>query len=638
MATPTVYVLCDQNCKYEGMTKEQILAAITQAVNEGTIGDIDTGFVTTIKTINGTPLKFFVGSQVEYNALTEEQREGLFAIITDDATKEALFNALELLQDDVKSLQKNMNSMLTGDGIVKAAKVAQSIKPIDITESEGAGVYKVFKPIRTGLYEITIAGHNATALLSIKDLTKTAVTSIDVLVSGNPTTYKKYIVKYADGKIYLDISSGELAHSDEIESCYLLVPYTEENSSTLEPTTYYTITTNLVNCYANNTEKNIEAGNSYSNSISVNDGCGYLSITVTMGGVDVTGDCVNCNDNWGLIGILDVTGDIVITATAINNDNTGGDDNTGEDETDTKYSVTNNLTNCVNSNTANSVNEGSPYSATITADDGYKISGFGVTMGGVAQSDAISGNLHNMVIDIPNVTGDIVIAVTATATETEDIEVVVLPDEYQQVAYIETNGNQYIETHIIPELANGEIISVEFIGKRNDALLEREYLYGCTDTVDNEENRIGNVRFDYIDGKTYLEVGKTESAATFNAIPNVGEKFNIYTESRVDMIPFSILKINDEMYESDTSNTDAGVQSWTGIPLYLLWCNGAGENEKYCGKLYGCRIGINNTDFQYDFVPCYRKSDGVVGLYEKNHEYFYTNSGTGEFTMGAEIH
>ena len=94
MATPIVYVICDNNCKFESMTKEQILAAIVQAVNEGTIGDIDTGFITTVKTINGTPLSFFVGTQAEYNELSEEQQKDLFAIITDDKTKEALFAAI----------------------------------------------------------------------------------------------------------------------------------------------------------------------------------------------------------------------------------------------------------------------------------------------------------------------------------------------------------------------------------------------------------------------------------------------------------------------------------------------------------------------------------------------------------------
>ena len=108
MNTPTVYVICDQNCKFEGLTREQILTAITQAVNEGTIGDIDTGFITTIKTINGTPLKFFVGEQADYDALTDEQKQNLFAIITNDTTKDGILNAIKTLQEDLESLAKRV--------------------------------------------------------------------------------------------------------------------------------------------------------------------------------------------------------------------------------------------------------------------------------------------------------------------------------------------------------------------------------------------------------------------------------------------------------------------------------------------------------------------------------------------------
>lgn len=94
MATPTVYVICDQNCKFESMTKEQILTAIMQAVNEGKIGDINGGFITTVKTINGAPLRFFVGEQAEYDALPDYDKINLFAIITNDITKENLFDAI----------------------------------------------------------------------------------------------------------------------------------------------------------------------------------------------------------------------------------------------------------------------------------------------------------------------------------------------------------------------------------------------------------------------------------------------------------------------------------------------------------------------------------------------------------------
>ena len=87
------------------MTKEQILAAITQAVQEGTIADVDTGFVTTLKTINGKGLKFFFGTQAEYETLTAAEKSSLFAIITNDTSREAFLTAVEELQNRAESLE-----------------------------------------------------------------------------------------------------------------------------------------------------------------------------------------------------------------------------------------------------------------------------------------------------------------------------------------------------------------------------------------------------------------------------------------------------------------------------------------------------------------------------------------------------
>lgn len=125
-ATPTVYVICDQNCKFEGMTKEQILTAIMQAVNNGVIGDIDAGFITTIKTINGVALKFFVGEQAGYDALTAEEKKDLFAIITNDTTKEdfneAIKKALEAADGNSRAIEK----IVDGTTTVKKAESATS--------------------------------------------------------------------------------------------------------------------------------------------------------------------------------------------------------------------------------------------------------------------------------------------------------------------------------------------------------------------------------------------------------------------------------------------------------------------------------------------------------------------------------
>lgn len=93
------YVLGADNCRFEGMTKEQILAAITQAVETGTIQNVDTGFVTRIKEQNsGSAVTLWVGTQAQYNALATKEPNCLY-ILTDDNTVQEMQDAILALQN-----------------------------------------------------------------------------------------------------------------------------------------------------------------------------------------------------------------------------------------------------------------------------------------------------------------------------------------------------------------------------------------------------------------------------------------------------------------------------------------------------------------------------------------------------------
>lgn len=81
------------------------------------------------------------------------------------------------------------------------------------------------------------------------------------------------------------------------------------------------------------------------------------------------------------------------------------------------YTITNTLSNATNSNTTTSIEENSSYSANISADSGYKLKTVTVTMGG---TDITSSTYSNGVINISNVTGNIVITVT-TEVDTDAV-------------------------------------------------------------------------------------------------------------------------------------------------------------------------------------------------------------------------
>lgn len=93
------YCFCGSNCKYETMTKEQILAAIAQAVETGSVGDVDTGFITKVKEQNGgSGVSVWVGTRAQYNAIENRVQNCLY-IITDDTTGDDILKACKNATD-----------------------------------------------------------------------------------------------------------------------------------------------------------------------------------------------------------------------------------------------------------------------------------------------------------------------------------------------------------------------------------------------------------------------------------------------------------------------------------------------------------------------------------------------------------
>ena len=86
------------------------------------------------------------------------------------------------------------------------------------------------------------------------------------------------------------------------------------------PTTY-TITNNLTNVTTSNSANSIEENASYTATLTANNGYTLDTVTVTMGGADITSSAVSGNT----ITISSVTGNIVITANATETSSGGGD-------------------------------------------------------------------------------------------------------------------------------------------------------------------------------------------------------------------------------------------------------------------------------------------------------------------------
>ena len=158
--------------------------------------------------------------------------------------------------------------------------------------------------------------------------------------------------------------------------------------------TTYTVTYNLSNVNSSNNATTVNAGSSYTVTLSPISGYEMQTVSVTHNGVTVT------PTSGYTYNIPSVSGNIVINATAAQ-------------QQVTTYTVTYNLSNCSSNNNTTVVNEGATYSFTLTANSGYLMDSATVTHNGVAVSPTSDYNYT-----ISNVSGNIVV----TASAVEDVQ------------------------------------------------------------------------------------------------------------------------------------------------------------------------------------------------------------------------
>lgn len=193
-----------------------------------------------------------------------------------------------------------------------------------------------------------------------------------------------------------------------------------------------------------------------------------------------------------------------------------------------------------------------------------------------------------------------------------------LPYEYQEVEYLESTGTQWIDTMWIPQTPFAIEQEIEILDTDGDRY------YGGV-----EENKyfIDHIRYyDTIQHYTRDNSG----AYKLNAFPKPNDKFKAKCVWENDKI-YGYL--NDELkYTNNYSGIYNFTRTWYIFKLNL-------DTFPYGGgkiRIFNYKITQNNTLVR-NFIPCYRKSDNVAGMYDLVNGQFYTNQGTGSFIVGNDV-
>ena len=173
-----------------------------------------------------------------------------------------------------------------------------------------------------------------------------------------------------------------------------------------------------------------------------------------------------------------------------------------------------------------------------------------------------------------------------------------LPVEYQEVEYIESTGTQYIDTNYTPNQ------NTKAYTKFNSDTLNSG-LYSSSNKFTAYINPKGNWRF----GSTTVLITSSSGVLYTSVQDKTGVIIN----------------------ETDVYNYGT-VTDFTSTATLKLMFNSTG----FKGKIYEFKL-YDNDILVRNFIPCYRKSDNVAGMYDIVTGKFFTNIGTGSFAVGNNI-
>lgn len=197
-----------------------------------------------------------------------------------------------------------------------------------------------------------------------------------------------------------------------------------------------------------------------------------------------------------------------------------------------------------------------------------------------------------------------------------DIVDYTLPNEYQEVAYLESTGAQYIDSGIV----GGDGITTN-ISVYRTATSSNECFCGAYD---------GSHRLwlAYTFGGNWYR-GYNNAAGAMVASTPIEEWVTIKISTNNDAVTYNI---NDVDY---SANYTKGFSAVNNVFLFAMGTNNGANYWGRCRMAY-CNLYDNNAIVRA-FIPCYRKSDGKPGMYDLITETFFTNQGTSEFLYASKL-
>lgn len=202
-----------------------------------------------------------------------------------------------------------------------------------------------------------------------------------------------------------------------------------------------------------------------------------------------------------------------------------------------------------------------------------------------------------------------------------------IPSAYQRVEWIGVSGTQWIDTGVSPQSDN-VIYESEWV---ETTLEYTSVLFGSTNpSFSANRNRWSASHYHPARGTFYSATGVSDGLCKLTGIIVANEKNTLKTTIKDSTIT---LALNGQSATAAYSGT---IQNGVNIGLFANnQSTKVAENAKYT-RMYFWRMTDNGVVVR-NMIPCYRKSDGVIGMYDTVSKQFFSNAGSGEFTKGEDV-
>lgn len=190
-----------------------------------------------------------------------------------------------------------------------------------------------------------------------------------------------------------------------------------------------------------------------------------------------------------------------------------------------------------------------------------------------------------------------------------------IPKEYQEVGYIYIPLGAYINTQWVP--SNGARFNLKF-----KQLKGYPFGSGSNPRLAAAQETTENIQ-------VYNPNNSANGIYLLNDVLNKVIEIETYTSAEY----CSLTKDGN----TTTKKQDHGYEWDTSLPMLLgAWQYSTSTIRQGEINLYYAKANVAGADI-FELIPCYRKSDGVIGMYDLISKTFFTNAGSGSFTKGADV-